>query len=69
VARQQGQHNNQLANKSKRQTVGEVSADRRQQSVEWTRDAGGATRGFATTSRQTRGKRGEAPVDKEAAVS
>ncbi len=56
AARQQGQRDNQLANK--RQTVGEASVDRRWRSVKRTRDGSGATRGVETTIRQMRGKRG-----------
>jgi hypothetical protein len=56
TAQQQGQCNNQLANK--RQTVLEASTDGRQRSVERTRDGGGATKGIATTNQQTRDKRG-----------
>jgi hypothetical protein len=56
MAQQQGQCNNQLANKS--QTGDEASVDKKRQSVERTRGGHGAMRGVATTSRQMRGKRG-----------
>jgi hypothetical protein len=48
AAQQQGQHDNQLANKRqtgeayKRQTGGEASADKRRRSAERTRGGGGA---------------------------
>ncbi len=64
---QQGQRDNQLENK--RQTGGEASADKRWWSVERTRGDGSMPRGIATTSWQMRDKRGEAPANKEAAVS
>jgi hypothetical protein len=55
VEQEQGQHDNQLANK--RQTGGEASADRRRQSVKRMRGSGSTTRGILTTSWQTRGKK------------
>ncbi len=64
AARQQGQRDSQLENK--RQSGGEVSADKRRRSVEGSRGSGGAmrgggggvTRGVMATIRQTRGMRG-----------
>jgi hypothetical protein len=56
AARQQGQHDNQLA--KKRPTGGEASADKRKWIVERTRSVSGAIRGVMTASRrhqQTRG--------------
>jgi Flp pilus assembly protein TadB len=55
VVGQQGQHDNQLVNK--RQTGGEASVDRRQQSIKRMRGNGSTTRDITTTSRQRRGER------------
>ncbi len=64
---QQGQCDNQLANK--RQTGRKASVDKRQRSNKRSRGSGGTTRGITTSNRQTRGKGGEVPADKEVVVS